>query len=188
MKKTAAITLATALTAVVGGSVLPVTASADGFGPMNMMNPSKWFNRNRRDYDDYYDDGPGYGPPPGYGAPPAYGYGAPPGGYAPAPAAAYPAQPAPGYGAPAVSTTASPDDDAQQRIRDLEERIRQLESRQQYPAPNAGAPNYGMQQPSQQPATPGYGVQQPAQPSVMPSYGGAVQQPQPGTPVFRPSN
>lgn len=175
MKKTAAIALATALTAVVGGSVLPVTANADGFGPMNMMNPSKWFNRNRRDYDDYYDDGPGYGPPPGYGAPPAYGYGAPPGGgYAPAPAAAYPAQPAPGYGAPAVSSTPSPNDDAQQRIRELEERIRQLESRQQYPAPNAGAPNYGMQQP--------------AQPSVMPSYGGAVQQPQPGTPVFRPSN
>ena len=205
MKKTAAIALATTLAATASGMIVPVTAGATDFSPMKIMNPSKWFgNNNRRDYDDdYYYDGPGYGPPPGYGAPPPYGYGAPGGyGYGAPPygAPAYPAPPAQGYSAPAVPATSSPNGDSQQRIRELEDRIRQLESMQQYSSPPPSAPSYsaqqpgqpatsgyGMQQPAQPSAMPGYGRQQPGQPSTMPSYGGAMQQPS-GAPVFRPSN
>lgn len=142
MKTTIAIALSTLMSIGSGFLALPDTASAEGFGPMNMMNPGKWFGgRNRRDYDDDYYGDPGYGPPPpGYGAPPpivAPGYG-----YAPPPAGGY------GYSAPAAAApVTSPDTsssgiDAQTRIRELEDRIRQLESAQPTAA-SPTTPSYG---------------------------------------------
>lgn len=71
-----------------GSLLLFSPVQAEGFGPMNMMNPSRWFGGKDRDYDDL--PPPGYGGP--YGAPgPGPGYGAPGLGYA---------APGPGYGAP----------------------------------------------------------------------------------------
>lgn len=100
-------------------------ATAEGFGPMNMMNPNKWFG-NRDNDDDYY-AGRGYGHPgygaPGYGMP---GYGGQPRGYGYAPP-----QPPQPPAAPSRSDGRSDSGDtaADRRIRELEERIRQLESR-----------------------------------------------------------
>jgi len=149
VKKSTAVILGTLITAGIGSAFLPVTASAAGFNPMNMMNPSKWMggNRNRRYDDDYYDGGQGYGgyPPPGYG-----GYGGYPGGYgAPgygAPGYGYPQAPVqqPAYAAPAAPSSGSSD-----QIRVLEDRIRQLESQQQSapPAYGGGYPPAGGGQP-----------------------------------------
>jgi hypothetical protein len=71
-------------------SSLLLAVPAQAFDMGNMMNPSKWMNKDK-DRDRYYDDDYyDYGPPPGYGygAPGYGGYGAPGyGGYG-----------APGYG------------------------------------------------------------------------------------------
>ena len=86
MKNRTTVALGALLAAMLGGMVVTPSGHADGFNPMNMMNPSKWMGgKNNRD--DHYDDygAPGYG---GYGAPgyggygtPGYGYGAPGYGY-----------------------------------------------------------------------------------------------------------
>jgi hypothetical protein len=93
LKKAPALYLA-ALAAGLSAQLIMSPAVADGFGPMNMMNPGKWFGGNDRyGRDDDYPPPPpmGYGAP--YGAPLPYG-GAP--GYAsPMPGGAY--APAPGY-------------------------------------------------------------------------------------------
>ncbi len=86
LKKTSKTYLA-ALAVGLGCMSAATPAAASGFGPMNMMNPGKWFgnNNNRRDIDDL--------PPPGYDVP----YGAPPPGYG---YGALPPPGGPGYGAP----------------------------------------------------------------------------------------
>jgi hypothetical protein len=207
VKTTTAITLSTLLTLGSGLLVLPETAGAEGFGPMNMMNPSKWFGGRDRDYDDDYYGDPGYGPPPpGYGAPPppgvpgygGYGYAPPPpaGGYGYTP----PVAPAPGYSPPAAPAYTSPAGgidspssgvDPQTRIQELEDRIRQLESMQQPGGAPSGA-GYGGYQPG---STTGGGYQpssgssyQPGSlgsdyPSIPPS--GTYE---PSSPVFRPAD
>jgi hypothetical protein len=82
----------------------------------NMMNPSKWMGKDKKDRydDDYYYEDDFYGPPPGYGyGAPGYGYGAPGyggygapgyGGYG-APGGGYGA---PGYGAPGTAGSTAP--------------------------------------------------------------------------------
>jgi hypothetical protein len=123
---------------------LLVTAAplqADGFGPMNMMNPSRWFGGNNNNDDDDYYYGPNGGyPPPHAGSP----YAAP--GYPQAGYGAVPYGPPPGYGAPqqppaAGSAMGGAGDETEARIRRLEERIKQLESE------NAQMRNAGMGQP-----------------------------------------
>jgi hypothetical protein len=84
------------LIAIMSGMALVPTVWADGFNPMNMMNPSKWMGGNKNSRDDY-SNGQGYGAPVGYGyGAPGYGYGAP--GYG-VPAYGYAT---PGYGGYAV--------------------------------------------------------------------------------------
>ncbi len=122
---------------------------AEGFGPMNMMNPSRWFGGNSDDDDYYYGRNGGYPPPPpagpygapGYAAPYAAPYGAP--GYA----APQPAYPAPGAQSSAGTPPASSDEETTEaRIRRLEERINQLESE------NTRMRNAGMGQPGMRPS------------------------------------
>ncbi|MEA3410723.1 MAG: hypothetical protein U9R74_04195 [Pseudomonadota bacterium] len=131
MKRSAAFSLIVLVGAGSGGNSLVETVGAASFGPMNMMNPSRWFGGGNRD-DDYYGSGYGapYGSPgywaPGYGAPPAYGYGAPPaGGYQ----QGYGAPPAGGY-QQGYGAAAPAEDPSAARIKELEERIHQLESSQ----------------------------------------------------------
>ncbi len=78
MLKKASTAYLAALAVGLGCMSTTTTVTAGGFGPMNMMNPGKWFGN--RDNGPDYDDLPPP-PPPGFGAP----YGAPP--------------PGPGYGA-----------------------------------------------------------------------------------------
>lgn len=110
VKTTVTIVLGTLIAAGAGTLALPETAGADGFGPMNMMNPGRWFGGRDRYDDDYYGRG-GYPPPP-----PAY------------------AAPPPSYAAPAYAPAAvprSPDTAYQEHIQRLEERIQQLEARRE---------------------------------------------------------
>jgi hypothetical protein len=122
-------------------ALLPQVAGAFDFG--NMMNPGRWFNGNRDNYDDGYGNyygpaGPGYGypaPAPGYYAP-GYGYAAPAPGYA-APGYGAPGYAVP-YAAPGSAATPAPapktatDADAAEIAR-LKQRVRELEKA------NAGA-------------------------------------------------
>ncbi len=81
LKKTSTVCL-TALAVGLGSLAVTGSVAADGFNPMNMMNPGKWFG-NKNDGPDLDDLPPP--PPPGYGPHPGMPYGAPP--------------PGPGYGA-----------------------------------------------------------------------------------------
>ncbi|CAK0754558.1 Sulfur globule protein CV1 [Gammaproteobacteria bacterium] len=56
MNKQSAMVAAGILLAFSGAATFSQTAGADGFNPMNMMNPSKWFNNNDRWNDDRYYD------------------------------------------------------------------------------------------------------------------------------------
>ncbi len=192
MKIKTAIVLSTLVTMGVGNLILPDTAVAGG--PFNMMNPSKWFGKNRNNDDDYYDDryngGPGYGyggPGYGYGAP-GYGYGAPGYGYG-APGYGYgaPGYAAPGYGysAPAYAIPAQPaapaapnGGDSSTRIKALEDRIRHLESNQQQPTQAYDRSRF--------PAAPQSGHTTPAAPYPPPPAGGKYE-PAPNS-AFRPTN
>lgn len=121
VKTTAVVVLSTIVAIGAGALFLPGTVEADGFGPMNMMNPGRWFGGRDRYDDDYYGRGGYPPPPPGYGAPPPrYGTSA----YAP------PASVAPAAAAPA------PDTAHQAHLRELENRIRELEARRQQSAPS----------------------------------------------------
>ena len=140
MKTTTAIAFSTLITVGSGFLIVPDMAGAEGFGPMNMMNPSRWFGGGDRDYDDPYYADRGYGPPPpGYGPPPmgapGYGYAPPPpiGGYGYTPPTA-----APGYTAPASTpTTTTSGVDSQTRIRELEdEKARAERARRRFEARN----------------------------------------------------
>ena len=190
MNKKTAIALSALIAAGIGSMTLSTTAGASGFGPMNMMNPSKWFggNKNRR-YDDYY-DGPGYGggyPPPGYG----YGYGGP--GYGgPGYGAPYGAPLQPGYTAPPAATAPDASDSGSaERIKELEERIRQLESSQRQPPmqPQGFGPQAPQGYGAGQPPAAGGGMYPPSMqqgggyPGVGGGYPGGQQ-----APAFRPTN
>lgn len=133
----------------VGAASVSAPTMAEGFNPMKMMNPGKWFGKK----DDHGPDGD-YPPPPGagpwgapYGAP---GYGAPP--------------PGQGYGGPAAAApygTAQPRDIPGAPANPYYQRQAPA-----YGAPSAGyypqaAPGYGMP-PTGYPA-PGYAA--PAAPS-----------------------
>jgi hypothetical protein len=81
---------------------LLLTMPAQAFDMGNMMNPSKWMGKDKKDrYDDDYYEDDFYGPPPGlgyggYGAPGYGGYGAP--GYGGYGMPGYGGYGAPGYG------------------------------------------------------------------------------------------
>lgn len=159
---------------------IPV-AHADGFAPMNMMNPGKWMggkNNDANSRNDYGSDGrtvpgdypngaaypaPGAAVPPGYGAPPP-GYGAPGANTAYAPPAGYgipPTVAAPGAAPAPAASPPGTDDRVQQRIRELEERIQRLEAQRHQPV---GGPVNGASSPA-----PGEGTA-PYIPSNMPPY------------------
>ncbi len=157
----------TALAVGLGSQFALAPAQAEGFSPMTMMNPGKWFGGKDRDGPDGDyppPPPPGYGAPygaPGYGAPPpgyGYGYGAPPAGapaYGRAPGAygaptapGYAAPAAPSYGAPAAPAyeAASTDEpsrqDMQDRIQELEQQLQEMEARNPaaVPAPQPTTP------------------------------------------------
>ena len=198
MKTTTAIAFSTLITVGSGFLLVPDMAGAEGFGPMNMMNPSRWFGGGDRDYDAPYYADRGYGPPPpGYGPPPmgapGYGYAPPPpvGGYGYTPPTA-----APGYTAPASTpTTTTSGVDSQTRIRELEDRIRQLEAMLPAPGSSATTSNYGGG--NYQPDFAGGSYQPDSssgsyQPSSIGSSGYPSIPPtgtyEPSSPVFRPNN
>jgi hypothetical protein len=95
-----------ALAVGLGALLTQGPAAADGFNPMSMMNPTKWFGKRGDSYGPDDDlpppPPPGYGGPPmgtPYGPPPGPGYGPPPPGYA-GPAALPPGGLGPGYAPP----------------------------------------------------------------------------------------
>ena len=164
MKKRSMVFYAALLALGTAGITFGQYASAAGFNPMNMMNPSKWMGGGRSDdryYDDYYGGGPyGYGGGPyGYGGGPygygggPYGYGGGPYGYgAPGYGGAYPGYGAgayPGYGAaPGVSAPTQRESSESVRTKELERRIRELEEAlDQKAAPPPPFPSDGYTQP-----------------------------------------
>lgn len=185
MRKPAAIALS-AIWAIGATGLAPLgELRADGFNPMNMVNPSNWFGDR---YDDDYYYGDRYGPPPGYfggpyGAPYGVPYGAPYGAPGYPPGGAY----APGgYYAPAPAQSAvpaAPSDGSAGRIEELEERIRQLEAERRAAA-SRPAPAY--EPPATTGSTPSY-TPPPSAPGYTPSpsiRSNAVYDP--AAPVFRP--
>jgi hypothetical protein len=193
VKTTAAVVLSTLMAAGAGALVLPATAGAGGFGPMNMMNPGRWFGGRDRYDDDYYGRG-GHPPPPppAYSAPPPR-YGAP--AYAPTPAA------------PATAASTAYEAASKERIKRLETRILELEARreQSVSPPYTGGyrPNSTERyNPGDSYSQPSYGAYSPPPQTGMGGTSGAYQpsnresvtQAVPGSPydsrapVFRPTN
>jgi hypothetical protein len=159
---------------------------ADGFNPMTVMNPGKWFGKNNDHYNSDDDSAPPPPPPPvypmSYGAPPGPGFIAPPPPVYAAPSMPVYAPPAipvvPNYTAPATggyypapvaNSQASGEpskEEMARRIKELENRLEDMEAknRQSIPAPQPTTPPPSSYQYYSGDQTPGATTQYPFRP------------------------